>query len=142
GVGVMFSNLLLGGVLFLAGPALAVFYVKGKIEAESRKRAKELAPIAIREAAAKVGPKLDEMIQEFAARLDAWVVTAGEELHREVIEVLTAARGERAATQHGTDEAVRASDAQSEELSGLTGRLEGQRSALWTPREGDKAPAA
>ena len=38
----------------------------------------------------KIGPKLDEMIQEFAARLDAWVVTAGEELHREVIEVLSA----------------------------------------------------
>jgi GTPase SAR1 family protein len=137
GVGVMFSNLLLGGVLFLAGPALAVFYVKGKIEAESRKRAKELAPIAIRDAAAKVGPKLDEMIQEFAARLDAWVVTAGEELHREVIEVLLATRTERAVTQQGTEGAVKACDAQGEELDGVKNRLEGLRSALWTPPNGE-----
>ncbi len=140
GAGVMFSNLLLGGALLLMSPALAV-YVKSKVEVESRKRAKELAPVALKDAAEKVGPKLDEMIQGFAARLDAWVVTAGEELHREVIEVLTAARTERAAAQHGTEEALRASDAQSEELSGLTGRLEGQRSALWTPKEGEAKPA-
>jgi signal recognition particle receptor subunit beta len=141
GVGVMFSNLLLGGVLFLAGPALAVFYVKGKIEAESRKRAKELAPIAIRDAAAKVGPKLDEMIQEFAARLDAWVVTAGEELHREVIEVLSATRTERAVTQQGTEGAVKTCDGQGEELDGVKNRLEGLRSALWTPPNGEPKAA-
>ena len=57
----MFTNLLLGGALLRAGPALAV-YVKGKVEAESRKRAKELAPAAIREAAAKVGPNEEPQI--------------------------------------------------------------------------------
>ena len=136
GAGVIFSNLLLGSALLLAGPALAV-YVKSKAEAESRKRAKELAPAALRDAAAKVGPKLDEMIQDFAARLDAWVVTAGEELHREVIEILSATRTERAASQHGTAEAVHVCDGQDEELSGLSGRLEGLRSALWTPANGE-----
>jgi GTP-binding protein EngB required for normal cell division len=136
GVGVMFSNLLLGGALLLAGPALAV-YLKGKVEAESRKRAKELAPAAIRDAAAKVGPKLDEMIQEFAARLDAWVVTAGEELHREVIEVLMATRADREATKSGTEEAVQSCDAQGAELGAAVGRLEGLRSALWTPANGE-----
>jgi GTP-binding protein EngB required for normal cell division len=136
GVGVMFSNLLLGGALLLAGPALAV-YLKGKVEAESRKRAKELAPGAIRDAAAKVGPKLDEMIQEFAARLDAWVVTAGEELHREVIEVLLATRTDRAVTQQSTEAAVQSCDTQIQELVGVVGRLEGLRSALWTPANGE-----
>ena len=77
------------------------------------------------------------MIQDFAARLDAWVVTAGEELHREVIEVLSATRTERAAAQHGTAEAVQTCDGQNEELSGLSGRLEGLRSALWTPANGE-----
>jgi GTP-binding protein EngB required for normal cell division len=140
GLGALFTNAaLLGGVLLLAAPALAV-YIKGKVEIESRKRAKDLAPAVIREAAAKVGPKLDEMIQEFSARLDAWVVTAGEELHREVIEVLSATRTERVVTQQGTEAAVRGCDAQNEELSGLARRLEGLRSALWTPpNSGPKA---
>jgi hypothetical protein len=147
GVGVMFTNALLGGALFIAGPALAM-YVRSKVEVESKKRAKELAPRAIREAAEKLGPKLNEMIDDFAARLDAWVVSAGEELHREVIEVLTATRNERAETQRSTEQSVQACDAQATELDGVLGRLEGQRSALWTPQNGETlaspptAPAA
>ena len=71
--------------------------MRDKVEVETRKkRAKELAPDVLREAATQVGPKLDEMIEEFAKQLDAWVVTAGEELHREVLEVLDAARTDRA----------------------------------------------
>ncbi len=136
GVGVMFTNALLGGALFIAGPALAM-YVRSKVEVESKKRAKELAPTAIRDAADKLGPKLEEMINDFAARLDAWVVSAGEELHREVIEVLTATRNERAETARTTEQAVETCDAQATELDGVLGRLEGQRSALWTPTNGE-----
>ena len=69
GLGVMFTNALLGGLLALAAPMLAV-YVRGKVEVETKKRAKEFAPQALREAAARIGPKIDEMIQEFASRLD------------------------------------------------------------------------
>jgi GTPase SAR1 family protein len=136
GGGVMFTNLLLGGALFIAAPALAM-YVRSKVEVESRKRAKELAPEAIREAAGKLGPKLEEMINEFASRLDAWVVSAGEELHREVIEVLTATRNERAETARTTEQSVETCDAQATELDGVLARLEGQRSALWTPANGE-----
>lgn len=136
GLGVMLTNPLLGGVLALAAPVLAV-YVRGKVEAEMKKKAKELAPQAIREAAARVGPKLEEMINEFASRLDAWVVTAGEELHREVIEVLSAARAEKAATKPGLEESRKVCEEHAGALSAITTRLEGLRSALWTPSNGE-----
>ena len=37
------------------------------------------------------------MVDDFQQRLDAWVVAAGEELHRELIEGLGTVRAERAA---------------------------------------------
>jgi ribosome biogenesis GTPase A len=136
GLGVMFTNALLGGLLALAAPILAV-YVKDKVEVEMRKKAKELAPGALREAASKIGPKLDEMINEFASRLEAWVVTAGEELHREVIEVLQAARGERAEALPETESAVKACDEQAAKLGEVVARLEGLRTSLWAPSNGE-----
>jgi GTP-binding protein EngB required for normal cell division len=139
GLGVMFTNALLGGILALAAPVLAV-YVKEKVEAETRKKAKEMAPLALREAATRIGPKLDEMIQEFASRLDAWVVTAGQELHREVIEVLKAAREERVRSEPSSETQLQACDAQAEALQALISRLEGLRSALWTVENGESRP--
>lgn len=136
GLGVMLSNPLLGGALALAAPVLAV-YVRGKVEDEMKAKAKELAPQAIREAAERVGPKLDEMINEFASRLDAWVVTAGEELHREVIEVLSSARAEKAAQQPGVEASLAICDDQAKNLGEIQARLEGQRAALWTPSNGE-----
>jgi ribosome biogenesis GTPase A len=136
GLGVMFTNALLGGLLALAAPMLAV-YVRGKVEVETKKRAKEFAPQALREAAARIGPKLEEMIGEFAGRLDAWVVTAGEELHREVIEVLSSARAERAAAQPGSDASIKSIEEQARMLAAIHARLEGLRSALWTPANGE-----
>jgi ribosome biogenesis GTPase A len=132
GFGMVFSNLLLGSLLVLAAPVLAV-YVKDKVEVETRKKAKELAPAALREAAARIGPKLDEMIEEFAKRLDAWVVTAGEELHREVIEVLIATRTERAGAQPGTEAALGVCTDQADALDQVARRLEDLRASLWTP---------
>lgn len=132
GLGVMFTNALLGGLLTLAAPVLAV-YVKEKVETEMRKKAKELGPAAIREAAARIGPKLDEMVQEFTERLEAWVVTAGEELHREVIEVLQAARAERAEALPGAESAAKVCDDQAKSLGEAVAKLEGLRSGLWTP---------
>jgi hypothetical protein len=123
-------------VLVAAAPVLAVI-VRGRVEVEMKKKAKEMAPVAIREAAARVGPKLEEMINEFAARLDAWVVTAGEELHREVIEVLSSARAEKAATKPGLEASVKTTEDQGATLTGINTRLEGLRSALWTPANGE-----
>jgi type II secretory pathway pseudopilin PulG/uncharacterized coiled-coil protein SlyX len=142
GIGVMFTNAVLGGLLAVAAPVLAM-YMKDKVETEMRKKALELAPAALREAATRIGPKLDEMIQDFAKRLDAWVVTAGEELHREVIEVLQAARTERAEALPGAESAIQTCDAQGEALTQILSRLEGLRGSLWTPANGEtKAPPA
>jgi ribosome biogenesis GTPase A len=138
GFGVLFTNVFLGAALFAAAPLLAV-YVRGKVEAESKKRAKELAPGTLRDAAAKIGPKLDEMVNQFASRLDAWVVTAGEELHREVIEVLSSSRTEREKSQPSTEDAVKGCDAQAERLTSVNLRLEGLRASLWTPSNGETA---
>jgi small GTP-binding protein len=132
GIGVMLTNWVLGGLLTLAAPFVALA-VRDKVDEEYRKRAKELAPDVIRGAAAKVGPKIDEMIDDFAKKLDAWVVTAGEELHREVLEVLHATRDARNAGV--TDEAagLRETDALAGRLTDATKRLETLRGALWTP---------
>ena len=94
GLGVLFANTLLGGVLLVAAPALALWN-RDRTERLIRKRALELAPTVLREAASKVAPKIDEMVDGFADRLDTWVVTAGQELHREIIEVLAGVRKDR-----------------------------------------------
>ena len=126
GVGTLFANILLGGVLLLAAPLLAL-YIRDKTETETRKRAKELAPGAVREAAAAVGPKLDTMIDEFASRLDAWVVSAGEEIHRELLEVLTAAREERTDRDTSLAPVTATLEAQSTEARSLREKLDAMR---------------
>lgn len=141
GLGLVFTNPLVGGVMLAASPVLAVF-AKSKFEKEARAKAKELAPQAIRDAAARMGPKLDEMINEFAARLDQWVVTAGEELHREVIEILRAARGERREQQPGLEAGVKECNDRASTLDGITARLEQLRLALQTPAAPSTPPPA
>jgi small GTP-binding protein len=134
GLGVMFANVFLGVLLAGAAPVLAMF-VKGKADEEYRKRAKELAPEVMRAAAAKIAPKLDEMIDEFGQKLDAWVVTAGEELHREVLEVLHQAQTTRAGGTQDETEARREVEEQATRLQRASARVEDLRAALWVPKE-------
>jgi hypothetical protein len=94
GLGVVFANLLLGGILLVAAPALAL-YTRERTEAQIRRRALEVARVALEQMAARVGPQLDQMVDEFRERLDAWVVAAGEQAHRELIEVLQRVQVER-----------------------------------------------
>lgn len=141
----MFVNFMVGGLLALAAPVLAIV-VRDRVDAEYKKQAKEKAPDVVREAAKQVGPKLDEMIEDFAKKLDTWVVTAGEELYREVLEVLNAARDARA---DGTkDEATVKADVEEQErrLGVAKKRVEDLRVAIWAPndkvRVADAEPAA
>jgi small GTP-binding protein len=129
GVGMLFVNVMVGGLLTVAAPVLA-FVLKDRVDAEYKKRAKEVAPDAVRAAAAKVGPKLDELIEEFAAKLDSWVATAGEELHREILEVLHGTRAARNTGAHdAAHELVRAS-AQDATLRATHTKLAQLRAAL------------
>lgn len=123
GMGVIFANALLGGLLLAAAPALALWN-RGRTEAEIKKRALELGPLVLREAAAKVGPKIDEMVDEFAVRLDEWVVTAGQELHREIIEVLAAVSAERKAGEPDRDAELACCDREAARLAEASERLE------------------
>ncbi len=122
GVGVLFANAMLGGLLIVAAPALAL-YNRDRAEVMIRKRALEVAPVALREAAAKVSPKIDEMVDGFAERLETWVVTAGEELHREIIEVLVSVRNERSRGAPDAERELELCDHAAAELMALAARL-------------------
>jgi uncharacterized coiled-coil protein SlyX len=139
GLGVMFANALLGGLLALAAPVLALL-VKDRVEGEYRKRVLEIAPEVLRQVAAKIGPKIDEMIDTFAQKLDAWVVTAGEELHREVLEVLKATQDARAAGDQTAQQLEDELSAQAKQLQAAETRIEDLRKDLWTPKEGASVP--
>jgi predicted GTPase len=135
GVALMAVNLMAGGLLAIAGPAIFAMFARGKIHEELKKRANELAPEVMRETAKKVLPKLDELIDEFASKLDGWVVSAGEELHREVVEVLRATKEARVAGEGDEAAAMSAVEGQAAALAQVTDRLEKLRAQLWTPRD-------
>jgi hypothetical protein len=124
GVALMAVNLMVGGVLAIAGPAIFAMFARGKIHEEFKKRAKELGPEVMRETAKKVAPKLDGLVEDFARKLDTWVVSAGEELHREVLEVLRATKDARNAGEKDDAKANAAVEAQAAALAAVTERLD------------------
>jgi hypothetical protein len=134
GLGMMFVNVMVGGLLTIAAPIMALV-LRDRIDAEYKKRAAEQAPEVLRQAVKQVGPKLDEMIENFAKKLDAWVVTAGEELYREILEVLNASRDARAKADHDEAKARAEVDAQEQQLEKARARVSELRAALWSPKE-------
>lgn len=130
GLGVIFTNALLGGGLILAALPLA-WFLRGREERMTREKAREIAPAAVREAAQRLGPQLEAMIGDFAQKLDAWVVTAGEELHRELIEILKQAKTEQEAGASGITTALSTCDEQAAQLGRVEGKLNELRAALW-----------
>ena len=75
------------------------------------------------------------MIEDFAQKLDAWVVTAGEELHREVLEVLRAAKDARGSGQEDEAKATAAVEGQAAALAKVAAGIERLRADLWTPQD-------
>jgi hypothetical protein len=132
GVALMAVNLMAGGVLAVAGPAIFAMFARGKIHEEFKKRAKEMAPEVLRDTAKKVGPKLEELIDGFARTLDAWIVSAGEELHREVLEVLKATRATRDGNPGNAAASATVED-QSAALRAVVARVEALRAELAAP---------
>ena len=134
GLGMMFVNVMVGGLLTIAAPIMALV-LRDRIDAEYKKRAVEQAPDVLRQAAKQVGPKIDEMIEDFAKKLDAWVVTAGEELYREVLEVLNASRDARAKADHDEAKAKAEVEAQDERLERAKKRVTDLRAQIWSPKD-------
>lgn len=134
GLGMMFVNVMVGGLLTIAAPIMALV-LRDRIDAEYKKRAADQAPEVLRHAAKQVGPKMDEMIEDFAKKLDAWVVTAGEELYREVLEVLNASREARKLADHDEAKAKADVDAQDLRLEAARRRVTELRATLWAPKD-------
>ncbi len=134
GLGTLFVNLMLGGLLIAAAPVVA-YLLKGKIEGEYKKKAKEMAPDVVRQVAAKVGPKMDEIIDDFAGKLDSWVITASVELHREVLEVLRAAQTAKASGEQDEETARKTVEAQATHVESAKKKLEDMRAMLWATTE-------
>jgi hypothetical protein len=130
GVALMAVNLMAGGLLAVAGPAVFAMVARGKIHDEQRRVAKELAPEVVRETARKVGPKLDAMIDEFAKKLDTWVVSASDELHREIVEVLRATQAARASGFNDNEVELGRVVRQTEALAHVVAVLNEQRRGL------------
>lgn len=124
------SHVLVGGLLTLAAPLLAVV-VREKVARDVRKKALETAPKAVAQAEAAVRAKFDEMIDDFGGKLAEFIASAGEELHRGILEVLQKVRDERRAAGYARTEAEGHLRAQQERLTEIGSNLLSLREQIW-----------
>jgi small GTP-binding protein len=134
----LFVNSMVGGVLALSAPVLA-FILKGRVAAEIKAEAREQAPKAVDRVAALVGPKLDELVDGFGARLLEFVAQAGDALGKGIAEVLDRARTERQARGAASDARadVGAVDAAVHDIRALDERIADIRQRVWADGDGD-----
>ncbi|MFO0646846.1 MAG: dynamin family protein [Polyangiales bacterium] len=137
GMGVAITiNLLLGGILTLAAPVLAMFF-KERVDAEIKRKAMDAAPAAVRACAAKIGPELTGTIDSFGLKLTEFVGHANEELRRSMLEVLSATRRALADASAGAAPSVFEVDALIATQVELRERVERLRAQVWEqPFEG------
>jgi small GTP-binding protein len=130
----LFVNTLVGGVLTLAAPVLALV-LRGRVATEVKAEAKEQGPLAIDRVAALIGPKLDEIIDGFGARLLEFVSQAGDALARGIADVLDQALRERRAADdaHGAIADVKQIDASISNLRAIDERIAEIRQRVWSP---------
>jgi GTPase Era involved in 16S rRNA processing len=144
----LFVNTLVGGVLALAAPVLAMV-LRGRVATEVKAEAKEQGPLAIDRVATLIGPKLDEIIDGFGARLLEFVSQAGDALARGIAEVLDQALRERKAAdeKQAATADVKQIDASIANLRAIEERIAEIRQRVWSseavgPEAGGAAPAA
>jgi small GTP-binding protein len=143
----LFVNGVVGGLLTLAAPVLALI-LRGRLGQEIKAEAKERAPAAVDRVAALLGPKLDEFIDSFAARLSEFVAEAGDALARGIAEVLDRALRERREHDVAVDAHPEATaiDAAISGLRAIDEQIAEIRQKIWTPEGtpagGEAAPAA
>jgi small GTP-binding protein len=139
GMSVMFlSNVLVGGLLTLAAPLLAVV-VREKVARDVRKRALENAPHAVSQAEAAVGQRFEQMIDDFGEKLSSFIAAAGEELHRGILDVLKRAREERREAGYAREMVESRIDAQQDRLGEVRAKLEQLRARVWQSPEADSS---
>jgi GTP-binding protein EngB required for normal cell division len=136
----LFVNTLAGGLLALAAPVAAML-LKGRVAQEIKQEARQQAPDAVRRIGATLGPRLDELIDGFAARLSEFVAEAGAALARGIAEVLSGALAERRAREAGADgppgagdgDGAQAAAALEARLRAVEERIVDIRQRVWTP---------
>jgi hypothetical protein len=94
GTAFLFINTLVGGLLTLAAPILAIV-LRSKIAGDIRIQAKEKVPGAILHAAEAMKPHFDKSIDDFAKRLSDFVQNAGNTLYKGISEILDRTIAER-----------------------------------------------
>jgi small GTP-binding protein len=131
GTGVMvFVNTLVGGLLTLAAPILAIV-LQSKVSAEIKDQAKERAPEAVRRASAAIGPHFERLVDEFCTRLEDFVTSAGDKLYRGISEVLDQALTERRAQGAELGPQKAQAEAQLAKLAETKEELTKLRAQLW-----------
>jgi hypothetical protein len=130
----LFVNQLVGGVLALAAPLLAMV-LRGRVATEVKAEAKEQGPLAVDRVATLIGPKLDEIIDGFGARLLEFVSQAGDALTRGIADVLDQALRERRAAddKHAVSPDVKQIDASISNLRAIEERIAEIRQRVWSP---------
>jgi small GTP-binding protein len=129
----LFVNTLVGGVLALAAPVLAMV-LRGRVATEVKAEAKEQAPLAVDRVATLIGPKLDEIIDGFGARLLEFVSQAGDALTRGIADVLDQALRERRAAddKQAATADVKQIDASISNLKAIDERIAEIRQRVWS----------
>src|SRR5690606_26274827 len=83
----LFANALVGGLLTLATPVLAVF-LKGKGDEKLKERAREEGVKAIHAAGELIEDELLRVIHDYGDRLKGFIETAGDRLYSQIEEAL------------------------------------------------------
>jgi small GTP-binding protein len=126
----LFVNTLVGGLLTLAAPILAVV-LKGRASGELKNQAKKSLPEVMSAAADTVRPRFEQIIEDFQARLADFVTAAGDALHKGISEVLDRALTERRSQGADTEERTQEIAAQIEKLGAIEANLAALRDRLW-----------
>ncbi len=126
----LFVNTLVGGLLTLAAPIIAVL-VRERVSGAVKTQAKEAMPELIDKAAAAVEPRFDHIVEDFAARLADFVTAAGDALHRGISEVLDRALAERRAAGVDVEVRVQEVEGQLDKLGQIEARLSALQGRLW-----------
>ena len=128
----LFVNTLVGGLLFVAAPVLAMV-MKGRVASEIKEQARERAPEVVQKAAEAVGPRLIGIVDDFTGKLRDFVDGAGGTLYRSLSEVLDQALTERRTRGANAPAVIAEVTAALARLGEVEAELAGERAALWSP---------
>lgn len=126
----IFVNNLVGGLLTLAAPILAIVF-QSRIAAEIKEDARKKAPAAVRKAAGLIGPQFAKLVDEFVKRLSDFVTSSGDKLYAGIGEVLDQAIRDRRAQGNGVEKQAEDADAQIASVAEVEGQLATLRASLW-----------